>query len=66
MNKQEIILQSLKRIENVIYTIPYDNLTSYLQGVRDVINLVNGEEDNMSIADHITEHINNLTDEIPF
>lgn len=64
--KHETILQSLKRIEDVIYTIPYDNLTSYLQGVRDVINLVNGEEDNVSIADVITEHINNLTDEIPF
>lgn len=60
MNNQETILQSLKRIENVIYTIPYDDLTTYLQGVRDIINLVNGEEDNISIADVVTEHIVNL------
>ena len=64
--KQETILQSLKRIEDVIYSVPYDNLTIYLQGVKDIINLVNGEEDNISIANCIIEHINNLTDEIPF
>lgn len=66
MNNQETILQSLKRIEDVIYTIPYDDLTNYLQGVRDIINLVNGEEDNIGIADVVTEHIENLTNKIQF
>ena len=64
--KQETILQSLKRIEDVIYTVPYDNLPCYFLGIRDMINLINGEEDNASIADYIIDNINNLTDEIPF
>ena len=29
---KETILQSLKRIEDVIYTEPYDDLTEYLKG----------------------------------
>ena len=53
--KQETILQSLKRIEDVIYTEPYDELSDYLKGVRDVINLLNGEEPNDSVADFILE-----------
>jgi hypothetical protein len=61
MDKQETILQSLRRIESIIYTMPYDYLTDYLKGVRDVINLINGEEDNTSIANYITDKVNNNT-----
>ena len=49
----ETIIQSLKRIEDKIYTVPYDELPAYLQGVRDMINLVNGEEPSDEIADNI-------------
>lgn len=66
MNKQETILQSLNKIEKTIYSIPYDKLTDYLKGVRDMMNMLNSEEDNASIADFIIEHIENLTNEIPF
>ena len=57
----ETITQSLTRIEKMIYTLPYDELTSYLQGVRDMINLINGEEPNDLIADTV---IRNLKDVI--
>ena len=66
MNKQETILQSLRRIERVIYSLPYDELTDYLKGVRDIINLISGEEDNVGIADFIIDNLNHLTNEIPF
>lgn len=56
----ETILQSLTRIENIIYTVPYDDLSPYLQGVRDIINLVNGEEHNIEIADVVIENIKGL------
>ena len=57
----ETITQSFTRIENMIYTIPYDELTSYLQGVRDMVNLVNGEEPSQEVADTV---IRNLKDAI--
>lgn len=50
---QETILQSLTRIEKEIYTLPYDDLPLYLQGVRDMINLINGEEDSIEVADTV-------------
>ena len=49
MNK-ETITQSIARIEQHIYSSPYDDLTDYLQGVRDMLNLINGEENNKEIA----------------
>lgn len=56
----ETILQSLTRIENEIYSVPYDDLTDYLQGVRDMINLVNGEEPSMEVADTILDNLKRL------
>ena len=41
MNKQETILQSLARIEYLIYKLQYEDLNEYLQGVRDMIELMN-------------------------
>ena len=57
---KETILQSLKRIEDIIYTEPYDDLTDYLQGVRDMINLINGEEPSDEVADTILENFNKI------
>lgn len=57
----ETITQSLTRIEKIIYTLPYDELTGYLQGIRDIINPINGEEPNDLIADTV---IRNLKDVI--
>ena len=50
---QETITQSLKRIESTIYNLPYDELNTYLQGVRDMMNLINGEENSEEVADTI-------------
>ena len=47
------ITQSLARVEKEIYTLPYDDLTPYLQGVRDMMNLINGEENSEEVADTI-------------
>lgn len=68
MNKQETIIQSLKRVEKVIYSLPFDELTDYLRGVRDMINLINGEENSKSVADFIIERIDEtkLEYELPF
>ena len=57
---KETILQSLKRIEDIIYTEPYDDLTEYLQGVRDIINLINGEEPSNEVANTILENFNKV------
>ena len=65
MNKQETIIKSLNRIEKVIYSLSYDE---YLKGVRDMINLINGEESSKSVADFIIERIDEtrLEYELPF
>lgn len=57
MNKQETILQSLKKIEYLIYKLQYEDLNEYLQGVRDIIELINGEKSNIDIASHILEQV---------
>ena len=63
-------LQQLHKIENIIYTVPYDNLTPYLQGVRDMINLLNNEEqEDICLSDQICEaltSIEEINEEIPF
>lgn len=50
---KETITQSLSRIENKIYSTSYDSLTPYLQGVRDMMNLINGQEKSKEVADTI-------------
>lgn len=55
--KQETILQSLKNIEYLIYKLQYEDLNEYLQGVRDIIELMNGEKSNVDIASHILEQV---------
>lgn len=58
----ETIIQSLKRIEDIIYSIEYDNLSDYLKGVRDIINIVNGTEYNVRITDYVIERIRHETE----
>ena len=60
----ETILQSLKRIENIIYTEAYDDLTEYLQGVRDMINLINGEEGSEDVANTIIRNFRENQEEL--
>ena len=55
--KQETILQSLKKIEYLIYKLQYEDLNEYLQGIRDIIELMNGEKSNVDIASHILEQV---------
>ena len=55
--KQETILQSLAKIEYIIYQLPYDELNDYLKGVRDMMNLINSEESNADITSHILEQV---------
>ena len=68
MNKQETILQSLAKIEYLIYQLQYDELSGYLQGVRDMMNLINATESNADIASHILKQVakQKLEYEIPF
>lgn len=66
--KQETILQSLAKIEYLIYQLPYNELNDYLKGVRDMMNLINGEESNADIANHVLEQVaeQQLEYELPF
>ena len=57
MEKQETILQSLAKIEYLIYKLQYEDLNEYLQGVRDMIELMNGEKSNVDVASHIVEQV---------
>ena len=38
------IIRQLNKIEYSIHQVPYDELTYYLKWIRDIINLLNGEE----------------------
>ena len=57
MNKQETILQSLARIEYLINKLQYEDLNEYLQGVRDMIELMNGKKSNADITSYILEQV---------
>lgn len=37
-------IRQLDKIADYVYAVPYDELTDYLKGIRDMINLLNGEE----------------------
>lgn len=54
------IIQNLKQIEDNIYNVPYDNLSDYLKGVRDIINMINGEERSDSVSCYILTSIEEL------
>ena len=44
--------------KKTIYTLPYDSLTPYLQGIRDMINLINVEEPPLEVAETIIRNFN--------
>lgn len=60
----EKILESLGKVERIIYSVPYDDLTPYLQGVRDMVNLINGEEDSEAIAETVMSNMEKLKEEV--
>lgn len=43
---KKTIIEQISAIKDYIYQVPYDELTDYLKGIRDMINLLNGEEQN--------------------
>ena len=49
----------VKRIEKELYKLHYDDLSDYLKGVRDFINLIKEYEDSESITEYILEQIAN-------
>lgn len=53
-------IQTLYLVQDAIYKPQYDNLSPYLQGVRDVINMLSGLEDSEDIAKHIINEINKI------
>ena len=44
MKDKLTIIRQLDKIADYVYAVPYDELTDYLKGIRDMINLLNGEE----------------------
>lgn len=44
MKNKLTIIRQLDKIADYVYQVPYDELTDYLKGIRDMINLLNGEE----------------------
>ena len=57
MEKQETILQSLAKIEYLICHLQEDDLSEYLQGIRDMVNLINGEKPSADITSHILKQV---------
>lgn len=55
-------IQQLTEIEKIIFVLPYDELTPYLQGVRDMINLLNNEEQREGelLIDTIIHNLKNI------
>ena len=49
----------VKQIEKELYKLHYDDLSDYLKGVRDFINLIKEYEDSESITEYILEQIAN-------
>lgn len=41
---KKTIIEQISAIKDYIYQVPYDELTDYLKGIRDMTNLLNGEE----------------------
>lgn len=58
MKTEKEVALALKGIEKVIYTLPYDSLTPYLQGIRDMINLINVEEPPLEVAETVIRNFN--------
>lgn len=71
MKDRLTIIRQLDKIADYIYQVPYDELTDYLKGIRDMINLLNGEEGNREgefLSDFVFAEMNKICDdlELPF
>lgn len=60
----EKVLESLGKVERIIYSVPYDDLTPYLQGIRDMVNLINGEEDSEAIVETVISNMERIKKEV--
>lgn len=51
-------IEQLFLIKSYIYQLPYNELTDHLKGIRDMINLLNGEEqDEKQLYDTVYDEI---------
>ena len=69
MKDKLTIIRQLDKIADYVYQVPYEELTDYLKGIRDIINLLNGEEQGeIPLCDTVFTAINEIyTDlELPF
>ena len=58
-------IKQLEKIADCIYQVPYDELTDYLKGIRDMINLVNGEEqDGKQLSETVYNAAHEIYDEL--
>lgn len=63
MKNKLTIIRQLDKIADYIYQVPYDELTDYLKGIRDMINLLNGEEgclEDEYLCDFVIEEIKKI------
>ena len=55
---KQTTIEQLFLIKTYIYQVPYDKLTNYLKGIRDMINFLNGEEqDEKQLCDTVYDEI---------
>ena len=69
MKDKLTIIRQLDKIADYVYAVPYDELTDYLKSIRDMINLLNGEEQGkILLCDTVFTAIDEIyTDlEVPF
>ena len=58
MKTEKDVALALKGIKKVVYSLPYGSLTLYLQGIRDMINLINLEERPLEVTETIIRNFN--------
>lgn len=62
---KKTIIEQISTIKDYIYQVPYDELTDYLKGIRDMINLLNGEEqDGKELSETVYNAVHEIYDEL--
>lgn len=62
---KKTIIEQISAIKDYIYQVPYDELTDYLKGIRDMINLLNGEEqDGKELSETVYNTVHKIYDEL--
>lgn len=65
MKDKLTIIRQLDKIADYIYQVPYDELTDYLKGIRDMINLLNGEEQGgKELSETVCNAVHEIYDEL--